>query len=74
MMIIIETDHNAYTEDTKQQRKVQMAEEMREAAGEDEQVLLLPVLLFYPDDEVLSVEIQHTFVIYRYRYGFRPFI
>jgi hypothetical protein len=23
---------------------------------------------------VLSVEIQHTFVIYRYRYGFRPFI
>jgi splicing factor 3B subunit 3 len=38
MMIIIETDHNAYTEDTKQQRKIQMAEEMREAAGEDEQV------------------------------------
>ena len=37
-MIIIETDHNAYTEDTKQQRKIQMAEEMREAAGEDEQV------------------------------------
>jgi splicing factor 3B subunit 3 len=38
MMIIIETDHNAYTEDTKQQRKIKMAEEMREAAGEDEQV------------------------------------
>ena len=33
MMIIIETDHNAYTEDTKTQRKIQMAEEMREAAG-----------------------------------------
>jgi len=39
MMIIIETDHNAYTEDTKAQRKLQMAEEMREAAGEDEQEL-----------------------------------
>ena len=38
-MIIIETDHNAYTEETKQQRKLQMAEEMREAAGEDEQDL-----------------------------------
>ena len=38
MMIVIETDHNAYTEDTKSQRKIQMAEEMREAAGEDEQV------------------------------------
>ena len=37
-MIVIETDHNAYTEDTKSQRKIQMAEEMREAAGEDEQV------------------------------------
>ena len=39
MMIIIETDHNAYTDDTKTQRKIQMAEEMREAAGEDEQEL-----------------------------------
>jgi hypothetical protein len=37
-LILIETDHNAYTEDTKQSRKLQMAEEMREAAGEDEQV------------------------------------
>ncbi len=35
-LVIIETDHNAYTEETKQQRKLQMAEEMREAAGEDE--------------------------------------
>ena len=39
MMIMIDTDHNAYTEDTKTQRKIQMAEEMREAAGEDEQEL-----------------------------------
>ena len=39
MLIIIETNHNAYTEDTKTQRKIQMAEEMREAAGEDEQEL-----------------------------------
>ena len=38
-LFVIETDHNAYTEETKQQRKLQMAEEMREAAGEDEQEL-----------------------------------
>lgn len=38
-LIIAETDHNAYTEDTKALRKTQMAEEMREAAGEDEQEL-----------------------------------
>ena len=44
MMIVIETDHNAYTEDTKSQRKIQMAEEMREAAGEDEQVILVFVV------------------------------
>ena len=51
MMIIIETDHNAYTEDTKQQRKIQMAEEMREAAGEDEQVThhLLHHQFFFSD-------------------------
>lgn len=38
-LVIIETDHNAYTDETKHSRKLQMAEEMREAAGEDEQVL-----------------------------------
>jgi len=38
-LILAETDQNAYTEDTKQTRKLQMAEEMREAAGEDEQEL-----------------------------------
>lgn len=38
-MIIAETDHNAYTEDMKNARKNQMAEEMRTAAGEDEQEL-----------------------------------
>lgn len=38
-LITIETDHNAYTEETKQARKLQMAEEMKEAAGEDEQEL-----------------------------------
>lgn len=38
-LIVIETDHNAYTESTKQHRKKQMAEEMIEAAGEDEQEL-----------------------------------
>ncbi|CAB4062004.1 SF3B3 [Lepeophtheirus salmonis] len=38
-LIIIETDHNSYTEETKNQRKNQMAEEMKDAAGEDEQEL-----------------------------------
>lgn len=38
-LIIAETDHNAYTDDTKTMRKTQMADEMREAAGEDEQEL-----------------------------------
>ncbi len=37
-LFIIESDHNAYTEATKQARKQVMAEEMKEAAGEDEQV------------------------------------
>ena len=36
---VIETDHNAYTDNTKEQRKQQMAEEMVEAAGEEEQEL-----------------------------------
>lgn len=38
-MIIAETDHNAYTEDTKNARKQQMAEEMRMAAGDEEREL-----------------------------------
>lgn len=38
-LVLIETDHNAYTEETKRRRKLQMADEMREAAGEDEQDL-----------------------------------
>jgi splicing factor 3B subunit 3 len=38
-LIICETDHNAYTEATKNLRKQQMADEMREAAGDDEQEL-----------------------------------
>lgn len=38
-LIIAETDHNAYTEETKTLRKAQMADEMREAAGDDEQEL-----------------------------------
>ncbi|CAG9837474.1 unnamed protein product [Diabrotica balteata] len=38
-LMILETEHNAYTEETKKQRRLQMAEEMREAAGEDEQEL-----------------------------------
>lgn len=41
-LIVAETDHNAYTEDTKGVRKTQMADEMREAAADlasDEQEL-----------------------------------
>lgn len=38
-LVIAETDHNSYTEETKTQRKAQMADEMREAAGDDEQEL-----------------------------------
>lgn len=38
-MLIAETDHNAYTEDTKNARKEQMAEEMRSAAGDEEREL-----------------------------------
>ncbi|XP_063828077.1 splicing factor 3B subunit 3 isoform X1 [Ostrinia nubilalis] len=41
-IIILETDHNSYTEDMKKQRRVQMAQEMREAAaggGTEEQQL-----------------------------------
>lgn len=38
-IVLIETDHNAYTEETKKQRRIQMAKEMEEAAGEDEKDL-----------------------------------
>ncbi|XP_064640228.1 splicing factor 3B subunit 3 [Lineus longissimus] len=38
-LIMIETDHNAYTDTTKTQRKQQMAEEMVEAALDEEQEL-----------------------------------
>lgn len=38
-LIVVETEHNAYTEQTKKQRRIQMAEEMQEAAGEEEQEL-----------------------------------
>ncbi len=38
-MIIIETDHNAYTLDTKMERRQQIAQEMRDAATEEEQEL-----------------------------------
>lgn len=38
-MIMIETDHNAYTEETKLERRHQIAQEMRDAATEEEQEL-----------------------------------
>ena len=37
-LLLIETDHNAFTEATKLHRKQQMAEEMVQSAGEDEQI------------------------------------
>ncbi|XP_041454039.1 splicing factor 3B subunit 3-like [Lytechinus variegatus] len=38
-IVVIESDHNTYTDATKAQRKQQMAEEMVEAAGEEEKEL-----------------------------------
>ncbi len=38
-VVVIESDHNAYTETTKAMRKQQMAEEMVEAAGDEEREL-----------------------------------
>ncbi|XP_063951441.1 splicing factor 3B subunit 3-like [Lytechinus pictus] len=38
-IVVIESDHNTYTDSTKAQRKQQMAEEMVEAAGEEEKEL-----------------------------------
>lgn len=38
-LIIIETEHNAYTDETKKQRRIQMAQEMCEAAAPNEQEL-----------------------------------
>ncbi|XP_071784938.1 splicing factor 3B subunit 3-like [Asterias amurensis] len=38
-IVVIESDHNAYTETTKAMRKQQMAEEMVEAAGDEEREL-----------------------------------
>lgn len=37
-MVLLETDHNSFTETSKAQRKQQMAEEMVQTAGEYEEV------------------------------------
>lgn len=37
-LLLIETDHNAFTEATKQERKQQMAEEMVQSAEDEEKV------------------------------------
>ena len=58
-LVMIETDHNAYTERTKQQRKLQMADEMREAAGEDEMDLANEMA------EVIELESSISAVIFR---------
>lgn len=50
-LIVAETDHNAYTEDTKAIRKTQMADEMREAASD------LPA-----DEQELAAEMAEAFV------------
>ncbi len=38
-LVLIETDHNAFTEATKQQRKQLMAEEMIQSAGDEEKTV-----------------------------------
>ncbi|CAK8685237.1 splicing factor 3B subunit 3-like [Clavelina lepadiformis] len=53
---VLETEYNAYTDDTKEQRKHQMAEEMIEAAGEDERELAAEMTAAflresYPEDK-----------------------
>lgn len=50
-LIVAETDHNAYTEDTKAVRKTQMADEMREAAAD-----------LAPDEQELAREMADAFV------------
>lgn len=50
-LIVAETDHNAYTEDTKAVRKTQMADEMREAAAD-----------LAPDEHELAREMADAFV------------
>jgi splicing factor 3B subunit 3 len=37
-LVLLETDHNSFTENSKSQRKQQMAEEMVQTAGEYEEV------------------------------------
>ncbi|KAL5021527.1 hypothetical protein ScPMuIL_000682 [Solemya velum] len=51
-LIVIETDHNAYTDETKQQRKQQMAEEMIEAAQEDERELAAEMAAAFLSEEL----------------------
>lgn len=51
-LIVIETDHNAYTEESKQLRKQQMAEEMVEVAGEEEQELAAQVVAAFLNENL----------------------
>lgn len=51
-IILIENDHNAYTEETKRQRKQQMAEEMIEAAGEDERELAMEMAAAFLSEDL----------------------
>lgn len=51
-LIIIETDHNAYTEDIKEMRKKQMAKEMTEAAGEEEHQLAAEMANAFLDENL----------------------
>lgn len=49
-LVIIETDHNAYTEDMKRQRKDEMVEEMIEAAGEENRELAQEMTAAFRED------------------------
>jgi len=49
-IILIETDHNSYTDDTKRRRRDEMAEEMFEAAGEEEKDLATEMTASFRQD------------------------
>jgi len=51
-LIIIETDHNAYNDETKKTRKETMAKEMVEAAGEEEQQLASEMAQAFLDEKL----------------------
>lgn len=54
-IVLIETDHNAYTDEVREQRKQQMAAEMVEAAGEEEQQLAAEMATSFLNEKLPDV-------------------